>query len=120
MACIMVVEDEYDVREVLIDVLTDEGFEILEAETADAALPLLLQEGVRLIVTDINLPGSIDGIALAKAARERLPSIPIVFISGRPGKLSDARVVGDPSVFLQKPFSLRMFVSDVQRLVVAS
>jgi DNA-binding response OmpR family regulator len=117
MACIMVVEDEHAIREVLVDVLTDEGFEILEAETADAALPLLHR--VRLIVTDINLPGSLDGIALARAARERLPSIPIVFISGRPRTLHDARVVGDPSVFLQKPFSLRTLVSDVQRLVVA-
>jgi DNA-binding response OmpR family regulator len=120
MTRIMVVEDEHDIREVLVDALTDEGFEILEAETADAALPLLYGEGVRLIVTDINLPGSIDGIALAKAARERFSSIPIVFISGRPGKLRDARVVGDPSVFLQKPFSLRTLVSDVQRFVVAS
>jgi CheY-like chemotaxis protein len=120
MSCIMVVEDEHDIREVLVEVLSDEGFNIVEAETADAALPLLHREGIRLIVTDINLPGSIDGIALAKAARERLPSIPIVFISGRPGKLHDARVVGDPSVFLQKPFSLQGLVSDVQRLVVAS
>jgi DNA-binding response OmpR family regulator len=120
MSFIMVVEDERDIRDVLVEVLTDEGFDILAAETADAALPLLHREKVRLIVTDINLPGAIDGIALARAARERQPSIPIVFISGRPGKLHDAGAVGDPSVFLQKPFSLRGLVSDVQRLVIAS
>jgi CheY-like chemotaxis protein len=120
MSSIMVVEDEHDLREVLVEILTDEGFDILEAETADAALPLLYGEEVRLIVTDIDLPGSIDGIGLAKAAREWLPSIPIIFVSGQPGKMRDARVVGDPSVFLQKPFSLRCLVSDVQRLAVAS
>jgi len=116
MVCVIVVEDESDIREMLVEVLSDKGFEIIAAATADAAIPLLQLERVRLIVTDINLPGTLDGIALAKAARERSPSIPVIFISGRPAKLIDARVMGDPVSFLQKPFSLTHLVADVQRL----
>jgi CheY-like chemotaxis protein len=119
MVCVAVVEDESDIREVLVDDLTGEGFEIIEAATADEAVPLLQDARVRLIVTDINLPGRLDGIALAKVAREYRPSIPVVFISGRPAKLEEARVVGHPVVFLQKPFRLARLVEDVQRLVDA-
>jgi CheY-like chemotaxis protein len=82
----------------------------------DAAILLLPMEDVRLLVTDIDLPGTLDGIALARAIRERAPSIPVVFISGRPSKLQDARTVGDPSAFLQQPFSLIRLLADVQRL----
>jgi DNA-binding response OmpR family regulator len=118
MVCVMVVEDEADIREMLVEVLIDEGFEIVEAATADAAIELLQPERVRLVLSDINLPGTLDGIALAKAARERSPSIPVIFISGRPAKLEDARVIGDPVAFLQKPFSLTRLVADVQRLAI--
>jgi DNA-binding response OmpR family regulator len=80
---------------------------------------LLDDPRVRLLVTDINLPGRLDGIALATVARERRPRLPILFVSGRPNKLEDARVMGNPVVFLQKPFSLKTLVADVQRLVDA-
>jgi DNA-binding response OmpR family regulator len=116
VVCVMIVEDEADIREMLVEVLTDEGFDTVEAATADAAIKLLQLERVRLVLSDINLPGTLDGIALAKAARERSPSIPVIFISGRPAKLVDARVIGDPVAFLQKPFSLTRLVADVQRL----
>jgi DNA-binding response OmpR family regulator len=106
-------------REMLVDVLSDAGFQILEAATAEAAVPMLHQEEIRVIVTDINLPGRLDGIALAQAARERSPNIPVVFMSGGPSELVEARVLGDASIFLQKPFSFKVLVAEVQRLVTA-
>ena len=103
MVRVMVVEDEPGIREFLAEVLADEGFETVEAATADDAVPLLEDDRVRVLLTDINLPGNLDGIGLARVARNRSPRIPVVFISGRPEKLEDARVIGDPVVFIQNP-----------------
>jgi DNA-binding NtrC family response regulator len=116
MVCILVVEDEPGIRSMLLDLLTDAGFETIEAATADAAMPFLFDDRVQLLLSDINLPGRLDGIGLAKAARKQSPAIPVVFISGRPAKLQDARVMGDPVVFIQKPFSLIKLLGHVQRL----
>ncbi len=120
MACILLVEDESLIRGILTECLTDAGYEVLEAARADDALLLLeVAENVRLIVTDINMPGGQDGIDLAKAAREHSPTIPIVFISGRPAKLDEARVIGGPAAFIAKPFKLSQVLADVRRLVEA-
>lgn len=120
MGNVLVVEDEGDVREILVEVISDAGFQIIEAATADAAFKDVDLTDIQLIVTDINLPGNLDGIDLAIAARQAHPGIPIVFISGRPGKLADAHVMSDPAAFLLKPFSLNKLVRDVERLVSAA
>jgi DNA-binding response OmpR family regulator len=119
VVCLMVVEDEKDIRAIMVDVLMDAGFDILEAATADDAIVLLRDERIRLIVTDINLPGHMDGIALAHEARKQSPNIPVIFISGRPDKLIEARIIAYPSVFLQKPFSFKTLVVNVEHLVPA-
>jgi DNA-binding response OmpR family regulator len=116
MTCILVVEDEGDIREMLVEVIRDAGFEIVEAATADAAVRLLEFHGLQLIVTDINLPGRLDGIDLAVAARQVHPGIPVIFISGRPAKLEDAHVLSTPTAFLQKPFSFTTLVGNIHRL----
>jgi DNA-binding response OmpR family regulator len=116
MTCILVVEGEADIRETLVEALRDAGFDVVEANSADAAIQLLGMEGLRLIVTDVNLPGRLDGIDLAFAARETSPGIPVVFISGRPAMLEDAHALGQPAAFLQKPFSFKMLVGDIRRL----
>lgn len=116
MACVMVVEGEQPVREVLVDGLIDAGFEIVDFATADAASRQLQGVSVGLIVTGINLPGHMDGIGLAKAARPCSPSIPVVFISGGRA-LDDAQVVDPPFARLAKPFSLDLLVANVRRLL---
>ena len=120
MTCILVVEDEGDIREVLVEAISAAGYAIVEAATADAAVDLLGLTGLRLVVTDINLPGRLDGIDLAMAARHAHPDIPVLFISGRPWLLADARKLGDPSGFLQKPFGLADLMGDVERLAGAA
>ena len=100
MVRVMVVEDEPGIREFLAEVLADEGFETVEAATADDAVPLLEDDRVRVLLTDINLPGNLDGIGLARVARNRSPRIPVVFI--------------------QKPFSVAGLVANVQRLAATT
>jgi DNA-binding response OmpR family regulator len=117
MTCILIVEDEGDIRELLVEFIRDDtGFEIVEATTADAAVQLLELEGLRLIVTDINLPGRLDGIDLALVARESHPEIPVIFMSGRPAMLEKARSLFNPALFFEKPFSLTTLLRDVHRL----
>jgi DNA-binding NtrC family response regulator len=116
MKCILIVEDEGDVREILVDVIRDAGYQIVEAGSGDAAAILLQLGTVRMIVTDIDLPGTLDGIGLAELAREVHPGMPVVFISGRPAKLAEAKRFGDPVSFLQKPFNLTSLIEDVNRL----
>ena len=79
---LLVVEDDFLIRMMLSEVLADEGFEIVEAETGDAALALL-DTGIALLITDVQLPGSLDGQALVAAARLQRPELPVIYTSGR-------------------------------------
>jgi DNA-binding response OmpR family regulator len=117
MTRILVVEDESDVRELLVEFLRDAGFDVTEASTADAAIPLLELDDIRILVTDINMPGRLDGIDLACAARQRCPRIPVIFMSGRPAKLAESRRMDHPAAFLQKPFSFGTLVGNIERLM---
>ena len=74
MSSVLVVENERGFREVLVEVLHEEGYSILEAPSADAAVDLLGTSSVRLIVTDVNLPGRLSGIDLAIKARDLCPA----------------------------------------------
>jgi len=81
---VLVVEDDGLIRMDLIDVLVDAGFEVLEAANADEALLVLeRQDGVMALLTDIDMPGSMNGVGLAKVSAERWPQCRIVVISGR-------------------------------------
>jgi len=116
MTRILVVEDEDCLREMIVEVIRAEGFEIVEASSADAAIGLLDLEGLGLVVTDINMPGRLDGIDLAFAARAAHPGIPVIFMSGRAAKLEEAGSVTHPVGFLAKPFSFSRLVENIQRL----
>src|SRR3954447_9194281 len=96
MSCVLIVEDEAPIRETLVEVIRDAGYEVMESETADAAVAVLDEPLLRLLLTDINLPGRLDGVELAGVARERRPSMPVVFISGRPARLADAKDFPNP------------------------
>lgn len=112
MACVgsrplvLVVEDERLVRMNAVDMIRESGFDVLEASNADEAILLLeTRLDIKLVFTDIDMPGSMNGIKLAHAVRNRWPPIQIVATSGhfalRDGDLpSDVR-------FLSKPYTLR-------------
>ena len=100
----MIVEDEFLIRLTLAEALADEGFQVIEAASGDEALAALLANpGIALLLTDIQLPGKLDGVALARSARQHLPQIPVIFMTGRPDSLSrNATSPGD--VFIAKPY----------------
>ena len=80
---VLVVEDETLIRMMLVDELEDAGFEVIEAENADAAMASLNgHPEIGVVVTDVRMPGSVDGLGLATWMRENRPSVPIIITSG--------------------------------------
>jgi len=86
-----------------VSVIEDAGFDTLEAASADEAIVHLeTNPGIRIVFTDINLPGSMDGLRLAAAIRDRWPPIELIVTSGRV-KVSDADLP-ERSHFFSKPY----------------
>ena len=113
---ILVVEDELLIRMTLAEALGDEGFDVVEAETADLALPILRADrGIRLLLTDIQLPGTMNGRVLAARARETLPDLPIIFMSGRSEPV-EARGATRLEVYISKPYTLEAICAAARRL----
>lgn len=100
----------------LVEALSDEGFEVLEAETGDAALPILQSNpAIRLLLTDIQLPGTLNGRTLAAKARENLPNLPVIFMTGRPDAGGDANSSAR-DLFVSKPYTLADICQAAKRL----
>jgi PAS domain S-box-containing protein len=81
---VLVVEDNSAMRRVAVRQLRDLGYRVLECERATAALDILQVDSVDLLLTDIVMPGGLDGVELARIARERWPALKIVLTSGFP------------------------------------
>lgn len=80
---ILVVEDEAIIRMMLVDELEDSGFAVIEAENADVAISRLESaSNIGAVVTDVRMPGSMDGLALAVWMRENRRHIPVMITSG--------------------------------------
>jgi CheY-like chemotaxis protein len=80
---VLIVEDEPLVRLGAVRAIEDAGFEVIEAANADEAIRILENRSdIRVVFTDIHMPGSIDGLKLAHAVRDRWPPIKIIVTSG--------------------------------------
>lgn len=81
---ILVVEDEAIIRMGAVEMLEEAGFSVLEASNADVAVQILESRiDIRAVFTDIEMPGSLCGLKLAKAIRDRWPPIHLIVTSGR-------------------------------------
>ena len=117
---VLVVEDESLVREMIVDVLTEAGFEVDEASTGDDAAKLIDADGYSLILTDVQMPGRLDGIDLAAHARERKPGIPILFVTGRPDIMRKVKGAARARVaVLTKPYSADEIVKTIRGLLAS-
>ena len=116
---VLVVEDEFLIRLTLTEALRDEGFEVLEAETGDAALPMLAPgSGIQLLLTDIQLPGSLNGLALVDQVRRDLPDLPVIYMTGRPDQ-NGSGASSPLDVYVAKPYTLTDICNAVKRLTSA-
>jgi len=111
---VLVVEDEFLLRMDSVEILED-GFEVIPAANADEAIAILsARSDIRLVFTDIQMPGSMDGLKLARFVRNRWPPIKIVATSGHVPAGADDLPTG--SVFLPKPYSGAELVSTLRDL----
>ncbi len=115
---ILLVEDEPVIRGIIADMLSDAGFEVTATCTGDEAAILIADsDRFDVLLTDITMPGLIDGIGLAEHAREVHPALPVVFVSGRPDHARRAEAVGQPSAFMPKPYDVERVISVIDRLM---
>ena len=116
---ILVVEDEFLIRLTLVEALGDEGFDVLESGSGDAALPILQADpSISLLLTDIQLPGLLDGRGLARRARESRPDLPVLYMTGRPDPTAEARA-SPHEHYISKPYSLADISKAVRSLTAA-
>ena len=100
---ILVIEDELIVRMNVSDALEEHGYEVVQAVNANDAIKILeARDDIRTIFTDIDLPGSMDGLKLAAAVRDRWPPINIIITTGM--KVPHGNAMPDRSVFIAKPY----------------
>jgi two-component sensor histidine kinase/ActR/RegA family two-component response regulator len=113
---VLVVEDEMVMRMRAVDIVEDAGFTPVEAVNADEALSILeSRSDISLLFTDIQMPGSMDGLVLAHAVHKRWPSIKIILVSGQV-KLSDADKPAN-SRFFGKPLEVTQMIAELQEMV---
>ena len=100
---VLIVDDEPFIRMYVRGVLEDAGHLAKEASNAQDALTLINEDGITLLVTDIDMPGAMDGLALAREVRATRPNIAVIVTSGR--HLPRPDEMPSDTHFLSKPFS---------------
>lgn len=101
---VLIVEDEPLIRITAADLIADAGWATLEAADAEEALELLREHPqVQVLFTDVNMPGSIDGLKLAECVHREHPHIELVVTSGK-RRISDDELPDD-GTFLPKPYA---------------
>jgi CheY-like chemotaxis protein len=112
---VLIVEDEFLLRIDAVDMIKAAGFEVVEAGNADEAIEILeARPDITVVFTDIQLPGSMDGLRLAQAVKGRWPPIKIVATSGRVNVRENDLPEGGR--FLPKPYSPREVAGVLQEL----
>ncbi|WP_439815440.1 response regulator [Zavarzinia sp. CC-PAN008] len=115
---ILVVEDEVLIRLDTAASLEEAGFAVVEAQNADEALALLEARGdIAGVFTDVRMPGSMDGLALAYAVRERWPGIAVIVTSGHVRLQNDELPPNVP--FITKPYRVLQVTMTLNRLLQA-
>jgi len=116
---VLIVEDESLVRMDAADMLGDAGFDVIEAGNADEAIVILESApAIAAVFTDIQMPGSMDGVKLAAAVRRRWPPVKILATSGLTGVNENNLPSG--SRFLRKPYSAAQIVGALRELTSQS
>lgn len=114
---VLFVEDENLVRLTIAEELRDEGFEVLEAAAGESAIDVLKSNpAINLLVTDIRMPGKLDGWDVAEQARGLRPTLPVIYATG----YSDGTLrVVEHGRFLKKPYTATTLIAIARDLGVS-
>jgi CheY-like chemotaxis protein len=103
-AVVLIVEDEPLVRVGAVRMIEDAGFEVIEAANADEAIRILeIRRDIGVVFTDVQMPGSMDGLKLAHAVRDRWPPIKIIVTSGH--VMPTEQNIPEGARFFAKPYN---------------
>jgi DNA-binding NtrC family response regulator len=113
-ASVLLVEDEVLIRVALADALREAGYVVVETANADEAIHVLrATDGIQLMISDIQMAGSMDGVSLARLIHSNRPAIKIIFISGHMATIDDVKHEG---VF-RKPFDFSRLIAHIKTIV---
>lgn len=114
----LVVEDEALVRLDAVDMIADAGYEVIEAANADEALRLLAsRDDICVLFTDIDMPGSMDGLKLARAVADRWPPVRLILTSGHVNVGADQLPKGGR--FFPKPYRGDQIARNIRELLAS-
>jgi CheY-like chemotaxis protein len=113
---VLVVEDDFLLRMDAVNIVRDAGFEAVQAANADDAIEIIAADpDIHVVFTDVQMPGTMDGLKLARFIKDRWPPIKIVATSGR------LRVSGEDlpkgSIFVPKPYSPATLIRTLRELI---
>lgn len=112
---VLVVEDEFLLRMDAVDRISEAGYEVLDAKSADEAIQILEERSdVSILFTDIEMPGSMDGLKLARAVRNRWPPVKIIAASGYHKFQEDD--LPDGSRHFSKPYSFSDIIPAIREM----
>jgi CheY-like chemotaxis protein len=115
-AVVLVVEDEMLLRMRAVDMVEDAGYTSVEAVDADQAVAILESRAdIALLLTDIQMPGSMDGLGLAHSVHDRWPPIKIILVSGQLNLANIAIPAG--SRFFGKPLEAKVMIAQMQAMI---
>ena len=110
---ILVVEDDPLIREFVAEALREAGFDVVHAAHGEEALEWCRRRFADVLVTDVRLPGNVDGWQIAERCREHNPDLPVIYTTGF-SPVAPRPVAG--SMLLQKPFHPRDIVRAVRQV----
>ena len=122
MSDILIVDDEKDIRELVADILEDEGYSTRLAKDSDETFAIIEDEAPKLIILDIWLKDSpLDGIDILKEVKQNHPDIPVVIISGHGNiEIAVAAIKQGAYDFIEKPFNIDQLTVVISRAMEAS
>ena len=105
--CILMVEDEVLITEIMAEALEDAGYDVMTATTGPEAVALIERccDHFSALISDFHLPGGLTGLDVAVAMRTRRPGLPVVMATGRPDALTGHGQNSPEYVVLHKPYS---------------
>ena len=117
-AIVLIVDDEPLIRMGAVEMIEAAGYAAIEAANADEAIAILeARRDIRVVFTDINMPGSMDGLKLARAVRDRWPPIHLIVTSGQVAPGANDLPAGGR--FLRKPYLASQIADTLQSLLAA-
>jgi PAS domain S-box-containing protein len=119
---VLVVDDEELIRQLVVEVLTDLGYAALEAADAKQAMTFLQSSRrIDMLVTDVGLPGGMNGRQLADAARQLRPNLPVLFITGyAETAVAGSGHLGQGMAVITKPFQMDVLMSMISRVIAGA